>query len=396
MLAYDQVVLILDIDTSDDQKNKLINTYVPYASIFSKNGAYNLYFYDKEYKQKLNPNLAFLMTTSGTTGSPKLSRFTMNNILANAVSISKYLKILKNDKALCHLPIYFSYGLSVINSHIISGASLYITNRPINDKFFWKILKKNKITSLSGVPFHFETIFRFGFNVISNTSIKTLTQAGGKLSPKLVSYFGKNSKKRNIDFYVMYGQTEAGPRISYLPPMLTEKNPDSVGVPIPGVDLKIVDSSKKTILDFFKEGELICESPAVMMGYSEKASDLERGDDLQGVLKTGDLAYKNANGLFVISGRLKRFVKLTGKRVNLDDLDLFLKDSGYNAVSTCDNEKLYIYIESKYEKDIRILKKILAEQFKISPVLYNINLIKKLPYLKNGKINYSNLQKKII
>lgn len=158
-----------------------------------------------------------LLTTSGSTGSPKLVRLSKENILENAKSIAQYLDIDQNERAITSLPMHYSYGLSVINSHLISGATILLTEDSYIQRDFWVFAREQRVTSFSGVPFTYEILKKMKFWNRNLPTLRTLTQAGGKLSNELIEYFAKNAKLRDVNFYVMYGQTEATARMSYLP-----------------------------------------------------------------------------------------------------------------------------------------------------------------------------------
>ncbi len=163
-------------------------------------------------------------------------------------------------------------------------------------------------------------------------SLKTMTQAGGKLTPKFAQEFAEYSHKKGFDFFVMYGQTEATARISYLPPQANLTKYHSIGIAIPQGELRLIDESGRPIAGPNIDGELVYRGPNVMLGYAEKEADLARGDELHGELKTGDIARFDEDGYFYITGRMKRFVKIFGNRVNLDEIEHYLKSLGYASI----------------------------------------------------------------
>lgn len=234
----------------------------------------------------LHPDLQLLLTTSGTTGNPKLIRLSRQNLVSNARSIIDYLAITSNERAIASLPIHYSYGLSVLHSHLLAGASVVLTQSSPAQGPFWEILNQTGCTSLAGVPFTYHLMDKIGFERLPLPTLKTLTQAGGALEPELIIKFHNVMQKRGGLFYVMYGQTEATARIAYLPPALLPEKAGAIGRAIPGGKLRLV------------EEELVYEGPNVMMGYAENRDDLMKGDELNGVLYTGDLGRVDADGLF--------------------------------------------------------------------------------------------------
>ncbi len=201
------VPILLVTKINQNQLNNLINIYKPKyifqkesrpsndLNLLSNFGEYGLFIRSKSKSIKLHPNLSLLLTTSGSTGSPKLVRLTKKNLISNAKSISKYLEITSDDRAITSLPFNYSYGLSVINSHLSSGGSIVLTNSSMMERDFWHLINKHSVTSLAGVPYNYEMILRLGIDRLEIPSIKKMTQAGGKLSfdkiKKLVQLYRK-------------------------------------------------------------------------------------------------------------------------------------------------------------------------------------------------------------
>ena len=174
----------------------------------------------------LHPDLAVLLSTSGTTGSPKLVRLSAANVLANAGAIVDYLGITAADVAPTVLPMHYCYGLSVVHSHLLVGASLLLTEDSVVDASFWDAASAHRITSLAGVPYTFELLDRVGFADMDLPHLRYVTQAGGRLAPEDVRRYARLGRERGWDLFVMYGQTEATARMAYLPPLLAETAPD--------------------------------------------------------------------------------------------------------------------------------------------------------------------------
>ncbi|MPW28667.1 AMP-binding protein [Agarivorans sp. B2Z047] len=276
----------------------------------------------------LNTKIAVLLSTSGSTGSPKLVMLSKQNIESNAKSIVEYLDISSEERALSSLPFYYSYGLSVLNSHLVAGASMVLGPADLLSKQLWQQAKQHRATSFAGVPFSYEMLLKLRLERVLPDSITTLTQAGGKLAEKTInqlSAFAKNNQKR---FFVMYGQTEATARMAYIDNQDLEVYPGSIGQAIPGGELMLKPSTPKlTHQQQDNVGELIYRGPNVMLGYAKTLADLCKPDlaEMQ-QLATGDLAYC-LNKRYYIVGRIKRIIKLRGIRFSLDELETGLKQS---------------------------------------------------------------------
>lgn len=259
--------------------------------------------------------LAALMSTSGSTGSPKLVRLSMSAISSNAVAIAEALGLTSNDRAITSLPVHYCYGLSVITSHLAVGASVVLTDLSVVDPCFWAAVEQHDVTTLAGVPHTFEMIERRGTDALAASSLRVITQAGGRMDPGRVEAFASLGVELGWDFVVMYGQTEATARMTVLRPAGALIAPTAVGTPIPGGSVRLdpVEGQLDGV------GEVVYKGPNVMMGYASGADDLAQGFDLE-ELRTGDLGRFGELGNLEIIGRCNRFLKLHGKRVDLDHL----------------------------------------------------------------------------
>ena len=344
--------------------------------------------------QILNGDLALLLNTSGSTGSQKLVRLSYSNINSNGYSIIEYLKISKDDRAITTLPLSYSFGFSILNSHILAGASIILTERSIIEREFWNLFDRFNPTSLSGVPFTFEMLHKMKFfSQVSQTSLRVITQAGGKMSDEMIARVDKFSKANDIRFYVMYGQTEATARISYVDPSFTSEKVGSIGKVIPGGQLKIVPIAEDPKLGLEGFGELVYIGPNVMMGYADNRLDLSKTDELNGVLKTGDLAIIDDDGFHYIVGRTKRFLKIHGRRVNLDEVETIINRDFSPVVCLGADDKLNIFT-CNHEESLN-LKQFVVSKCNINAVAIRINLVEAIPRLGNGKIDYKLLEGQI-
>ncbi|MCQ2339304.1 MAG: AMP-binding protein [Paludibacteraceae bacterium] len=343
--------------------------------------------------ESINPQLAVCLTTSGTTGSPKLVRLSQQNLLANAQSIVEYLHLDATERPLLTLPMYYSYGMSIINSHLLVGATILLSCQTIHQPSFWSFLQNQKATSFAGVPFTYETLLKYRFFRMSLPHLKTLTQAGGKLNADIVRQFGEYAQDNDKRFIVMYGQTEASPRMAYLPYSMTIQKPSSIGIPIPGGTLEIQDESGHTIHDILKDGELIYKGDNVCLGYAQTRLDLAKGDDNHGVLHTGDIAHKDADGYFYITGRLKRFVKVWGNRCNLDTLEQQIKTITPHCACVGRDDLIVVFL-TETSLQSQVLDH-LSRLTHLHPSAFHVQIIREIPYLMSGKVDYSSLYKYI-
>ena len=289
------------------------------------------------------------------------------------------------------LPMHYSYGLSIINSHLISGARILLTEKSIVEKKFWDFLKEQKATSFSGVPYTFETLYRLKFFDMRLPHLKILTQAGGKLKKDLSLAFAKFCLKKGKKFFVMYGQTEASPRMSYVPPNLSVKKNGSIGIPIPGGKFELIDEKGNQIDKPNKIGELIYIGPNVFMGYANSSKDLGKNSVRSGKLFTGDIAKRDKDNFYYIEGRKTRFVKIFGRRVSLDSLELILQDNFGQCICIGNDEKITILSKKKDKKDVII--KFISDLVKINIKVLDFKHIIDIPKTSSGKINYKYLEK---
>ncbi|MEV4637728.1 AMP-binding protein [Actinoplanes sp. NPDC049548] len=326
-----------------------------------------------------HPELALLLTTSGSTGNPKLVRLSRAAVLANAAAIGESLGITGDDVAPTTLPLFYTYGLSVLNSHLLRGATVVLERTGILQRDFWTAIGEHGFTSLAAVPYQYEMLRRLRFDPAAHPTLRTLTQAGGRLRPELVADFAQRMAAVDGRLFVMYGQTEATARMTVLPPGRLEDKLGSAGLPIPGGSLSIAD------------GEVVFTGPNVMMGYAGSAADLARGDDLGGVLRTGDLGHLDDEGFLFLTGRLKRIGKVFGVRVNLDDVERTLAAHGAVAAVAGD-DKLHVFVEGADATLARSVRGELAGFLDTHFSGLDVRGIDALPLLPTGKIDYRSLE----
>lgn len=394
--------VLLDSKKDRDLLNNLLCIYNPnyiwapkakemgFGKVLAEMNGYVLYEHSMAL-MNIHPDLSLLLTTSGSTGSPKLVRLTQKNLKSNADSIADYLHITEKDRPVTSLPMYYSYGMSVINSHFIKGATLLLTEKTVFDKEFWDFVKRERASSIAGVPYTYEMLKRLRFFSMHLPDLKTMVQAGGKLNAEIAKEYIEFAKSNSKEFIIMYGQTEAAPRMSYLPFENALEKYASIGIAIPGGRFSIRDVDDNEIVKPDTDGELVYFGDNVCMGYAEKPEDLSKGDENHGILHTGDVAKCDKDGYYYITGRMKRFVKIWGNRVNLDTIEQLIKPITTNCACVGDDNKITVFLtDSSYEKKVITF---LAEKTKLNTRAFEIKVLEEIPTKVSGKIDYSQLKK---
>lgn len=341
----------------------------------------------------LYDELCLMLTTSGSTGSPKLVRQSYSNVLSNAQSIVGYLKLDDLEKPITTLPMNYTYGLSIINSHLLVGATVLMTDKGLMQKEFWTFFREEGATSFGGVPYTYEMLERLRFFRMDLPSLRYMTQAGGKLIPELHKKFAEYAAEKGIDFIVMYGQCEATARMGYLPPDRTLEKCGSMGIAIPGGKFHLIDIDGRDITEAGITGELVYEGRNVTLGYAECGDDLIRGDEREGILRTGDMAQFDQDGYYYIVGRKKRFLKIYGNRVNLDEIDRMIKGkfASIDCASAGKDDHMCLFITD--ESIAAEVKEFVVHMTRLNPVAFRTIVIDEIPKNDAGKTLYRELEK---
>ncbi|SBT40341.1 Acyl-CoA synthetase (AMP-forming)/AMP-acid ligase II [Micromonospora auratinigra] len=330
-------------------------------------------------RHDLHPELALLLSTSGSTGSPKLVRLSATNLQANAESIAAYLDIRDTDRAATTLPLHYCYGLSVVNSHLLRGAALVLTGRSVTDPEFWELFRSARGTSLAGVPYTFDLLDRVGFDRMRLPHLRHLTQAGGRLDPERVTRYAALGRRQGWRLFVMYGQTEATARMAYLPPELATRRPEAIGVPVPGGSFRLRPLPGHPAPD---TGELVYTGPNVMLGYAEEPADLALGRTVT-ELHTGDVARRGADGLYEIVGRTAGFVKIFGLRVDPRRVEEQLRRAGVEAYCVGTDRELVVAATGGHRPEQ--VRRLAARAAGLPARTVRAHLLPELPRLANGK-----------
>lgn len=299
----------------------------------------------------LHDELSLLLPTSGSTGSPKLVRHSYRNIEANADNVRRLFGLTENEKAMAILPMHYTMGLSVIASHLLAGATLLLSSRSLLDKGFWGMLRE--ATSFTGVPYSYEILTKMRFTRMDLPNLRIITQGGGKLTPELWNTLAQYARDKGKQFIATYGQSECTARMAYLPAEWAEKKVCSIGIAEPGGQLSIVDNDGNETFEGEATGEMVYRGENVTLGYATCLEDLEKGDENHGVMHTGDLARRDADGCYFIVGRLKRFLKIFGLRIGLDEVENLIRQQ-FQADCYCkgNDEKLIVLVTDKSLVDV--------------------------------------------
>lgn len=335
--------------------------------------------------------LALLLTTSGSTGSPKLVRQSYVNLKANTESIVEYLHLDATEKPITTLPMNYTYGLSILNTHLYVGATVLMTEASILQKAFWQMFRTYGATSFGGVPYTYEMLHKLRFLRMDLPTLRTMTQAGGKLSVELHGKFAEYAQQSGKNFVVMYGQTEATARMAYLPPEKAIEKCGSMGIAIPGGKFHLIDVNGADITEPDVTGELVYEGKNVTLGYAESGEDLIRGDERHGVLVTGDMAKVDAEGYYYIVGRKKRFLKMFGSRVNLDETERLIRSAFPSLDCACGgvDDKMFVFVTEESQKEA--VHKYLNETLHLNSGAFHMVALSEIPRNDAGKTLYSAL-----
>ena len=338
----------------------------------------------------MHEDLSHLLPTSGSTGSPKLVRHKYENIDAAALNISTFFELTPEDRPLLVLPLYYTMGLSIVFSHLYAGATVLITNQNMTDRAFWAFIKEQKATSFTGVPYSYEILNLMRFFRMDLPDLKLLTQGGGKMPKALNLKFAEYCRDNGKKWIATYGQSEGTARMAWLPAEYAVDKVGSIGKAVPNGELSLVDMDGNLVTEPNVQGEMCYRGKNVTMGYARKREDLMLGDERNGYMKTGDLAYRDEDGCYYIVGRMGRFLKLFGMRIGLDECEQIIK-AKYPVECACTgtDEKMFVYITD--ESLTAGVKDELVAKTKLVATAFEIRVIPAIPKNEAGKVLYSKL-----
>ncbi len=357
------------------------------ATVLHMDG-YKLVQWERESVYALHKDLALLLMTSGSTGSKKLVRQSYGNIRANTEAIIQCLGIDGEHRAVTTLPMSYTYGLSIINTHLHVGGSILVTSQKVVGKRFWEMMRKYGVTSLAGVPLTYEMLWKMNFGRMELPDLRILTQAGGRLPVEVHRYFAEYANRTGRRFYVMYGQTEATARISCLPYGESARKVGSVGVPIPRGRWWLVDEDGERVEGRRQTGEIVYAGGNVAMGYANRGEDLAKGDEWRGVLHTGDIGYLDEEGYCYITGRRDRYCKIYGNRINLDEVEEMarVRTGGQMA---CIGRDGGIRLFAEEGVDGADVVGFLSAKIRLPKSVISVGRVGRIPRTGSGKVDYN-------
>jgi long-subunit acyl-CoA synthetase (AMP-forming) len=396
------IIIFVDFGVHDNEIKSIITKYKPaliagsdkkllnlikknkYNKIFNTHE--NFYFYKTNYKSlQIDKNLQMLLPTSGSSGGKKYVKISKQNIYENTISIIKYLKITKKDRAITNMPYCYSYMLSILNTHLQRGGTIIVSRKSIIQKEFWQIFNNFKLTSFNGVPYIYEMMDKIGLKRIFSKNLKYITQAGGKLDKKLSLKIAKLALKKKIKFFSMYGQTEASPRISYLEPKFSIKKNGSIGKAIFNTKMWI-QNGNKIITKPYIRGNIFFSGKNIMMGYAKSHLDIIKSSKKKYKLNTGDIGYFDKEGFYYITGRSMRYAKIYGHRIDLDEIEAKMKSKKLDIACVGKLNTINVFYNDK--KRLTKIKKKLYSIFNQNLNALNFLYIHSFPRTSSKKINY--------
>jgi acyl-coenzyme A synthetase/AMP-(fatty) acid ligase len=401
MLESQQLVpLILNVKTEESLYQQLLDTYQPSyicapsyitlkGEVIDSQFGYQLCKVSDNHCI-LHPELSHLLPTSGSTGSPKLVRHKYENIEAAGLNISTFFELKETDRPLMVLPLYYTMGLSMVFSHLRVGATILITGLSMTDINFWKFLKEQQASSFTGVPYSFQILNLMRFFRMDLPHLELLTQGGGKMPTDLNVKFAEYCRDNGKRWIATYGQSECTARMAYLPAKWAIDKVGSIGIAVPNGELSLIDTKGNLITTPHTEGEMCYRGKNVTMGYAREQKDLSLGDERNGYIRTGDLAYFDEDGCYYIVGRMGRFLKLFGMRVGLDECEQIVQtDCGIECACVGTDEKMIVYITNADKQNE--VKDTLVQKTHIVATSFQVRVIDEIPKNEAGKKLYSKL-----
>ena len=398
--SHQLVPLILNVKTENTLYHQLLNTYQPTYICAPNHFAVQGEVVNCQYQYTLtkisdstpalHSELSHLLPTSGSTGSPKLVRHKYDNIEAAGLNISTFFELKETDRPLMVLPLYYTMGLSMVFSHLRVGATILITGLSMTDPNFWKFLKEQQATSFTGVPYSFQILNLMRFFRMDLPHLELLTQGGGKMPTDLNQKFAEYCRDNGKRWIATYGQSECTARMAYLPAKWAVEKVGSIGIAVPNGELSLIDAEGNPITSPHTEGEMCYRGKNVTMGYAREQADLVLGDERNGYIRTGDLAYFDEDGCYYIVGRMGRFLKLFGMRVGLDECEQIVQtECGIECACVGTDEKMIVYITNADKQNE--VKDTLVQKTHIVATSFAIRVIPEIPKNEAGKKLYSKL-----
>ncbi len=326
-----------------------------------------------------DPALGLLLTTSGSTGSPKLVRISRANLVADNKMSEVLFGFDTSTRMTMILPICYAWGLSVACSVLEAGGTLVMTRKTVMDPELADVMRSACATHVAGVPYMYEALDRFRFFEGDFPSLKGLLVSGGALAPALRRKYAEFAKGRGIAFCEGYGQTET---TGVMTTIRTDVHLDLIGS---------IGKSENGGMFRVEDGELVYEGPIVAMGYAVCAEDLMKGDEWKGVRRTGDMAKIDADGYVTLTGRASRFLKIFGNRVSLEEVENLVKDgfAGSGCAATGADNDLHVFVCGVSAADV---EKFIVAKLHFNATVVKVHVLDSIPLNANGKTDYPKLK----
>lgn len=341
----------------------------------------------------VHDELQFLMTTSGSTGSPKLVRYKKGNLEANAKNVAIAFKWSEKERPVCDLGMQYTMGLNVINTHLYVGATVLLTTYNLLSGEFWNYIKTERATNFTGVPFSYDILFRLHFERMELPDLTTLSVGGGKLTDARFVQLAEYAQRTGKRFIASFGTTETAARIACLSECLSLTKTGSIGRAIPEGELFLIDSDGNVLTDPVAEGEMCYKGPNVTMGYAVCKEDMLKDDEFKGEYHTGDLARRDEDGCYFVTGRLSRFLKLLSYRVSLDQSERLIQQAfGIECACSGTDQWMNVYITDESKK-VEVLE-FIAEKTNLYKNLFKVFVVDEILRNDSGKIRYNDMDTK--
>ncbi|MGX9965221.1 AMP-binding protein [Roseomonas sp. F4] len=406
LALYESRIVSLLLDASTDQQllDNLIDAYAPGYMWCPEdhNDAPPLISF-KGYKlvrmaddgPAMHDQLSFLLTTSGSTGSPKLVRHKYGNLEHNAKVVAEVFNWSRDERGLCQLPMHYTMGLNVVNSLLHAGSTVLLSKSSLMSREFWAFFKAHEPTSFTGVPYSYEIMLKMKLLRMDAPHLKVLSSGGGKLPEEIFIKLAEYAEATDRKFFSTFGTTETSARLSYLPPEIALRKIGSIGRAFPGGEMYLIDPDGARIEQPDMEGELVFRGDNVTMGYAQSQADLLLGDEFQGEYRTGDIARRDADGHFYIVGRMSRFLKLFGHRVSLDACEKLVSERfGTECVCTGTDKQMAIFVMNG--EVLGDVPPFLAETTGLPRTAFKAYATSQIPRTNSGKVNYKELARDLL
>ena len=334
--------------------------------------------------------LALLLPTSGSTGSPKLVRHTLENVESNAAAVAGVFDLSPSSRGMVSLPLNFTQGLNVATSHLFAGGTVLLTRATLTEKAFWSFFRSEKAESFTGVPYSYELLSRLRFFRMDLPALKIINQGGGRMPDELFEQCAQYAADTGRKFIATYGSTETTSRMAYLPAELALSKRGSIGRPLPGRSIVLLDEEGNEVSGTNEVGEIVYHGPNVTLGYATCAQDLMNGDERHGVYATGDMAWRDEDGCYYIVGRKSRFLKLYGYRVGLDESERLIKGQlSIECACVGDDRQMRIYVTDPGKEEEII--SLMSEHISVPRTAFSVIHIDHIPKNDAGKTQYKEL-----